>query len=107
MGKKLTNSILFIAVFAAAVVMTIYVGQDAVSVLVYNFIFLGIMVVLYLVGLIGGMFRMNNIAAAIGRATDTLVEVFKKAGKADTRDLSYLNGIFNHKYLDKKMDNFT
>ena len=26
MGKKLTNSILFIAVFAAAVVMTIYVG---------------------------------------------------------------------------------
>ena len=35
MGKKLTNSILFIAVFAAAVVMTIYVGQDAVSVLVY------------------------------------------------------------------------
>lgn len=107
MGKKLTNSILFVAVFAAAVAMTIYVGQDAVSVLVYNFIFLGIMAVLYLAGLIGGMFRMNHIAAAIGRATEKLAEVFKKNGKADTKNLSYLNGIFEHKYLDLKMDNFT
>lgn len=107
MGKKLTNSILFVAVFAAAVAMTIYVGQDAVSVLVYNFIFLGIMAVLYLAGLIGGMFRMNHITAAIGRATEKLAEVFKKNGKADTKNLSYLNGIFEHKYLDLKMDNFT
>ena len=31
----------------------------------------------------------------------------KKSGKADTKNLTYLNGIFSHKYLDKKMDNFT
>ena len=107
MRKKLTNTILFLAVLAAAVILTIYVGQNAVSVLVYNFIFLGIMVLLYLAGLFGGMFRMNNIAAAIEEATETLTEVFKKSGKADTKNLTYLNGIFSHKYLDKKMDNFT
>ena len=103
----MTNTILFLAVLAAAVILTIYVGQNAVSVLVYNFIFLGIMVLLYLAGLFGGMFRMNNIAAAIEEATETLTEVFKKSGKADTKNLTYLNGIFSHKYLDKKMDNFT
>ena len=54
MRKKLTNTILFLAVLAAAVILTIYVGQNAVSVLVYNFIFLGIMVLLYLAGLFGG-----------------------------------------------------
>ena len=50
---------------------------------------------------------MNHITAAIGRATEKLAEVFKKNGKADTKNLSYLNGIFEHKYLDLKMDNFT
>ena len=36
MGKKLANTLLFLAVLAAAVGMTLYVGQGVVSVLVYN-----------------------------------------------------------------------
>ena len=43
MKKKIVNVVLFLAVLAAAVAMTLYVGQGAVSVMVYNFIFLGVM----------------------------------------------------------------
>ena len=50
MKKKIVNVVLFLAVLAAAVAMTLYVGQGAVSVMVYNFIFLGVMVAIYVVG---------------------------------------------------------
>ena len=53
MGKKLANTLLFLAVLAAAVGMTLYVGQGVVSVLVYNFIFLAVMVVIYFICLFG------------------------------------------------------
>ena len=36
MKKKIVNVVLFLAVLAAAVAMTLYVGQGAVSVMVYN-----------------------------------------------------------------------
>lgn len=107
MGKKITNVLLFLAVLAAAVGMTVYVGQGASGVMLYNFIFLGVMVVIYAVGMFGGMFRMNNIAAAFARATEELAGIFKLPGKADPASLSALNGLFQHRYLDQKMDNFT
>ena len=60
MKKKIVNVVLFLAVLAAALGMTFYVGNNAMSVLLYNFIFLGIIAVVYVVGLFGGMFRMNS-----------------------------------------------
>ena len=42
MRKKIMNVVLFLAVLAAALGMTLYVGNSAASVLIYNFIFLGI-----------------------------------------------------------------
>ncbi|MDO4305638.1 MAG: MotA/TolQ/ExbB proton channel family protein [Eubacteriales bacterium] len=107
MGKKIVNIILFLAVLAAAVGMTIYVGQGATGVMIYNFVFLGIMVILYLAGMIGGMFRMDNIAEALANATEELSGIFKTSGKVATEKLVHLNDIFNHTYLDGKMVNFT
>lgn len=107
MGKKVTNTILFLAVLGAAAGMTVYVGQGAVNVMVYNFVFLGIMAAIYLTGLLAGMFKMNNMAEAFSRAADLLPELFKQKGKADSSELTSLNGIFQNRYLDRKMDNFT
>ena len=47
---------LFLAVVAAAVGMTLYVGRGAASILIYNFCFLGIMAVTYIAGMFGGIF---------------------------------------------------
>ena len=72
MRKKIMNVVLFLAVLAAALGMTLYVGNSAASVLIYNFIFLGIIAVVYIVGLLGGMFRMNKLSLALKDAADEL-----------------------------------
>ena len=46
MGKKVVNVVLFLTVVAAAVGMTIYTGKGAASVMVYNFVFLGVRVLI-------------------------------------------------------------
>lgn len=107
MGKKVLNSILFLAVLTAAVGMTVYVGQGAMGVTIYNFIFLGIMVVIYLMGMFCGMFKMNRLAGALEHAAEELSSIFKTNGRVAADKLTHLNGIFMEKYLDQKMDNFT
>ena len=107
MRKKALNVILFLAVVIAAVGMTLYVGRGAASILVYNFCFLGIMVIAYAVGMFGGMFRMNDLSRAFRDAADELKDIFQSPGKIDTSKLSSLNGIFHHRYLDDKMQAFT
>ena len=107
MRKKALNVILFLAVVIAAVGMTLYVGRGAASILVYNFCFLGIMVIAYAVGMFGGMFRMNDLSRAFRDAADELKDIFQSPGKIDTSKLSSLNGIFHHRYLDDKVQAFT
>lgn len=106
MGKKIVNVVLFLAVVAAAVGMTIYTGKGAASVMVYNFVFLGVMVLIYLSGMIGGMFKMNRLSEALRHVTEEVSSIFKAPGKAKAEDLSVLNEIFGNTYLDKKMDTF-
>ena len=88
MRKKALNVILFLAVVIAAVGMTLYVGRGAASILVYNFCFLGIMVIAYAVGMFGGMFRMNDLSRAFRDAADELKDIFQSPGKIDTSKLS-------------------
>jgi hypothetical protein len=106
MGKKIVNVLLFLVVVAASVGMTIFVGQGTQDVMIYNFVFLGIMVILYLIGMLGGMLKMNNLSAALRRAAEEISSIFKMPGKAKIEDLSALEGIFGQRYLDKKMDDF-
>ena len=106
MGKKIVNVVLFLAVVAAAVGMTIYTGKGAASVMVYNFVFLGVMVLIYLSGMIGGMFKMNHLSEALRHGTEEVSSIFKAPGKAKAEDLSVLNEIFGEAYLDKKIDTF-
>lgn len=106
MGKKVVNVVLFLTVVAAAVGMTIYTGKGAASVMVYNFVFLGVMVLIYLSGMIGGMFKMNHLSEALRHGTEEVSSIFKAPGKAKAEDLSVLNEIFGEAYLDKKIDTF-
>lgn len=106
MGKRIMNTVLFLAVLGGCIAMTLITEKGSVSTMTYNFVFLAIMAVIYLVGLFGGMFRVDGIAQAFMRGTQELTSVFKMPGKAKTEDLSCLKGIFDHKYLDDRMDNF-
>lgn len=106
MNKRIANVVLFLAVVGAGSAMTVYVGKGAKGMLIYNFAFLGVMVAIYLAGMILGMFKLNSIAQALLQGTEELIGIFKTPGRTKSDNLSYLEGIFSHKYLDGKMENF-
>jgi len=107
MGKKLLNLLIFMLVTAACVAMTLFIGQSQPNVMLYNFIFLGIMAVLYMAGMFGGMFRMDDVARAFARATDEIASIFKLPGKAKAADLTAIDGAFEHRFLDRKLREFS
>jgi flagellar motor component MotA len=106
MKRKVTNVLLFLAIVLAAIALTVVVGQDAYSVMIYNFVFLGIMVVLFLAGMFGGMFRVENLAKAFRRAEKKIEEEFTGGTRADKTKLLKLEGVFEHEYLDARMSDF-
>ena len=106
MGKKLMNTVLFLAVMAGAVVLTFFAGKGSRNVLVYNFGFLGVMALIYIVGLIAGLFRMNNLGESLKHGADEIADIFKLPGKARADELIQLRSIFKNRYLDRKMDDF-
>lgn len=107
MKKKITHSVLFVAVLAGTTALTLFAGRGNLSSTIYNFVFLAVIAVLYLIAMFGGMFRMNNLSTAFHRAVEELSGMFKTPGKTDPRNLTYLGELFDDKYLDQKMDSFT
>ena len=107
MKKKITHSVLFVAVLAGTTALTLFAGRGNLSSTIYNFVFLAVIAVLYLIAMFGGMFRMNNLSTAFHRAVEELTGMFKTPGKTDPRNLTYLGELFDDKYLDQKMDSFT
>lgn len=106
MSKKILNLLAFLAVLAGCIAMTVFTGKGSVSTMIYNFAFLAIMTVLYLAGMLGGMFRVEGIGQALYRGKEELTGIFKTPGKVKNESLVYLKGIFDHKYLDGRLDDF-
>ncbi len=55
--------------------------QGNLSSTIYNFVFLAVIAVLYLIAMFGGMFRMNNLSTAFHRAVEELNGMFKTPGR--------------------------
>lgn len=106
MGKKFMNTVLFLLVAVAAATLTAYVGKGSGNVLFYNFAFLGVMVIIYAVGLFAGLYRMDNLTAALKHGAGEITDVFQLPGRAKKEEIGQLRGIFGDRYLDKKMDDF-
>ena len=106
MSKKILNLLAFLAVLAGCIAMTVFTGKGSVSTMIYNFVFLAIMTVLYLAGMLGGMFRVEGIGQTLHRGKEELTGIFKTPGKVKNESLVYLKGIFDHKYLDGRLDDF-
>ena len=64
MGYKVRDVLLFLAAVAGCVLLTLALaGKDFLGpAMIYNFVFLGIMGLLYLIALFGGFFRMSDIS---------------------------------------------
>ena len=100
------NVLAFLVVLGGSIAMTIITGKGSVSTMIYNFVFLAVMAVIYLVGMTLGMFRVDGITQALQRGTEELAGIFRTPGKVKNESLTYLKGIFDHEYLDERMDSF-
>ena len=78
MGRKILDTLLFLAVAAGCVLLTLALtGKENLQspTTIYNFAFLGIMIILYLITLFGGFFRMAGITAYFWEASGRIDEM--------------------------------
>ena len=63
MGRKVRDTLLFLAAAAGCVLLTLALAGENIlgPAMIYNFVFLGIMAVLYITALAGGAFRLSNV----------------------------------------------
>ena len=101
MGKKFMNTVLFLLVAVAAATLTAYVGKGSGNVLFYNFAFLGIMVIIYAVGLFAGLYRMDNLTTALKHGANEITDVFQLPGRAKSGSYeeSSVTGIWIKKWM--------
>lgn len=63
MGRKVRDTLLFLAAIAGCVLLTLALAEENLfsPAMIYNLVFLGIMAVLYITALAGGAFRLTNV----------------------------------------------
>ena len=81
MKRKILDTLLFLVVAAGCVLLTLALtGKDNLQspTTIYNFVFLGIMVILYLVTLFGGFFRMAGTTGYFREAATRIDEMSER-----------------------------
>lgn len=96
MGRKVFGNVLLLLVVAGCIAMTLYVGNGT-EMLIYNFAFLGVMILIYAVALIGGFFKMSSLTHDFMRASR----------KAEENSTQLKDGqVFENKEMDGQLQSF-
>lgn len=106
MGKKAADKILFVLVIAASIAFTLFVSGGAVTTMIYNFVFLGIMILLCMVGSIGGFGRMQKYEDAFLRASDEIEDAFGGIDAKNGEEIVLREDLFQNEQLDKRYKEF-
>ena len=86
MGRKVTDKILFVLVVGISIGFTWFVSGGVSGTMIYNFIFLGIMILIYLFGMFSGFGKMNRFEQAFQKATDEIEHTFETLDVATGED---------------------
>ena len=76
MGRKWFDKILFVLVIAASIVFTLFVGRGSLDMMIYNFAFLALMIVICIVGMALGFRKMAGLEQAFDRAAEEIDNTF-------------------------------
>lgn len=96
MGRKVFGNVLLLLVVAGCIAMTLYVGNGT-EMLIYNFAFFGVMILIYAVALIGGFFKMSSLTHDFMRASR----------KAEENSTQLKDGqVFENKEMDGQLQSF-
>ena len=77
MGRKVRDTLLFLAAIAGCVLLTLALAGENIlgPAMIYNLVFLGIMAVLYITALAGGTFRLSNVTAWLKDSAEQMEEM--------------------------------
>ena len=81
MGRKVRDVLLFLAAIAGCIVLTIALGGENIlgPAMIYNFVFLGVMIIIYIVALGGGVFRLTNVSSWLTDSADQIDDMDPRA----------------------------
>ena len=107
MRHKITDKILFVLVVGLSIGFTWFVSGGISTTLIYNFVFLGIMILIYLFGLISGFGKMNRYEQAFWNATDEIEHTFENLDVVTGEKEGTLpEELFGESQLDKRYTEF-
>ena len=107
MGHKVTDKILFVLVVGISIGFTWFVSGGISGTLIYNFIFLGIMILIYLFGMISGFGKMGRYERAFQKATDEIEHTFENLDVATGEEEGTLpEELFGMPQLDHRYTEF-
>lgn len=100
MGHKVTDKILFVLVVGISIGFTWFVSGGVSGTMIYNFIFLGIMILIYLFGMFSGFGKMGRYERAFQRATDEIERTFETLDVATGREGTLPEELFGvHRWI--------
>lgn len=107
MGRKWFDKILFVLVIVACVVFTWFVGRGSLDMMIYNFAFLALMIVICIVGMALGFRKMSGLEQAFDRAAEEIDNTFNVVDSIEGSPASLPEKLFEHEELDERYQEFT
>ena len=103
MGHKIADKILFVLVVGISIGFTWFVSGGISTTLIYNFVFLGIMILIYLFGMLTGFGKMNRYENAFRKASDEIEHTFESLDVATVEEEGTLpEDLFGESQLDSR-----
>lgn len=106
MGKKVIDKVLFVLVIAAAILFTWFVSGGVLDTMIFNFVFLGIMVLISLVGMIVGFGKMSRLEHSFDDASYEIDQLFGGLDAANGETQTLPLELFGNTRLDEKYGEF-
>lgn len=106
MGKKVVDKVLFVLVILASIGFTWFVSGGVSETMIFNFVFLAIMIVICLVGMIAGFGGMSRLEDSFDKAVDDIDRTFGGLDAIEGENQSLPEELFDHEKLDGKYAEF-
>ncbi len=107
MGRKWFDRLLFLLVIAGCVAFTWFVGRGSLDMMIYNFAFLAVMIVICLIGMAAGFRKMSRLTGAFDDASDEIDRTFDRIDAEGQGSQSLPQDLFGQRDLDERYAEFT
>lgn len=106
MGRKSFDRILLVLIILACVVFTWFMGRNSLDMMLYNMVFLGIMVIICIAGMTVGYGRMTRMERSFDNATEEIDRVFNGLDAREGEEIELPEDLFENEALENRYQEF-